>query len=239
MPQLKVLAFEQKFHLNPETGKHDKPVDWVLLSNINATAQTWHRVADLKPDGKKFDGATQSGRKTDMENMFRARWAVIEPKYDNWKKGHELPRDGTPIASWPFLSADEMKAFQAAGIHTIEEIAGMNDAAMGRVAVPAIRDKREAARKFLENADKNQLIAKVDDMESTIRDLKAKLETRNEKPESPQEVIAAAQMTQAKMKEESEHYKLYSGKDAIEPVVDAAQPKRRGRPPKAAVVATG
>ena len=235
LPSFKVLEFETKFHLNEKTGKRDRAVDWVLVSNINGAAQTWHRVKDLDPSEAKF-GEGQSGWKSDMEQAFLGRWSVIEPKYEHWKKGAELPEEGSALASWPFLSADEVRAFIAAGIKTIEEVAAMNDAAMGRVAVPAIRNKRKAAQQFIENADKVTMQAQIAHLQKQLAELSAP----TDKPEKQD----------GKTAEKEPEYKHYAGREELvvendgqtaapspeeilatsTPSPDA--PKRRGRPRK-------
>ncbi len=226
----KVLEFATKFHRNHETGKKDKPVDWVLLSNPNGGNQTWHRVKDLVYDPEKFGGDDdESGRRVDMEQAFRGRWAVIEPKYRNWKQGEKLPEEGTALASWPFLNVDEVRAFQAAGIRTVEEVAGMNDAAMGRVAVPAIREKRKAARQLLENADKVEMQTQIEALQKQIAELKDI--SQNSEGE---EYVSVPVTPGNKSTEDAPEEKAAPTPEEIiaqsTPSPDA--PKRRGRPRK-------
>lgn len=241
LSSIKVLDFKTRFHHNPKTGKHDKPVDWVLISNINGNVQTWHRVKDLDPSQAKFGDEGQSGRSSEMEQAFQGRWRMIGPKYENWKKGAELPEEGTALASWPFISADEVRAFIAAGIRTVEEVAAMNDAAMGRVAVPAIRDKRKAAQQFLDGADKVTMQAQIEELQKQLAELTAPSQepsngegnmlaaAKEVAPEAPSngKVLPSASGAQAE------------GQTAPTPADIIAQstpspdaPKRRGRPPK-------
>ena len=242
---IKVLAFETKFHRNPETGKHDKPVDWVLISNINGNVQTWHRIKDLDPSQAKFDSENQSGRRSDMEKAFQGRWKMIQPKYDNWKKGMELPEEGTALASWPFISADEVRAFIAAGIRTVEEVAAMNDAAMGRVAVPAIRDKRKAAQQFLDGADKVTMQAQIEELQKQL----AELTGPSQVPSNGEgNMLASEQEATQEHKRSTGREELVVEKDGADQTKPAPTPedivaqstpspdapKRRGRPPKSA-----
>lgn len=240
----KVLKFTTKFHKNHKTGKKDKPVDWVLLSNPNGSNQTWHRVKDLVYDPEKFGGDDdESGRKVDMEQAFRGRWAVIEPKYRNWKQGEKLPEEGTALASWPFLNVDEVRAFQAAGVLTVEDVAGMNDATMNRVAVPAIRDKRKAAQQFLDGADKVTMQTQIEELQKQLAELTA---PSQEPSNGEGNMLAAAKEVAPESPPNGKVAPLASGAQAevqtaptpadiiaqSTPSPDA--PKRRGRPPKSA-----
>lgn len=166
---LKVIEFKTEYRHNPETGKNDRPVDMVLLTNLNKHrhSETWHRVKDLIPK-KEFDASAGGQRESDIQAFFNARWAIIGPHYENFKRGTKTDIEGTLLASWPLLNQNEVQAFNRAGIHTVEEVAALSDSAINRVHLPDLRGKKREAQKFLDNSDKVALQKRVEALEAII-----------------------------------------------------------------------
>lgn len=54
---------------------------------------------------------------------------------EQWREGEELPTKGTPIKTWPALSPSQRDAVLNAKIRTVEELAGANDEAKGRIGM--------------------------------------------------------------------------------------------------------
>ena len=133
----RIIRFETRLTRDPATKKMEKQVDWVLMaasaSKVNK-AETWHRVKDLIPN-EKFDDR-DDGTNSEIMDFFRARWAYIKPHYENYKKGIGMTDSGTSINSWPMLSQDEIRVFHSVGIHTIEDIAELNEGDYGFGAPP-------------------------------------------------------------------------------------------------------
>jgi hypothetical protein len=143
--------------------------------------------------------------------MALNRWRVIEPAYNAWKQGQELPASGTPLAAWPGITPEQADVFRQTGLRSVEEIADASDSLMQRVQLPGVRDIRDNARRFLEARDQ----AKVADA------LAAKDEQINALQDQLEEL---RQLVLAREADSS---------DDLEADGSAA-PRRRGRPPKVA-----
>lgn len=121
-----------------------KPVDWVLTAprgEAMESAQTWHRVSDLRPNGK------EAGQIALARN---ARWAAIGPKYDAWKTAETIPEDGTPLAAWPGVTQDQSAFLKRMGITAVEHVRDMTDATIAKLPFPDARKLPGLARAFLE-----------------------------------------------------------------------------------------
>nr|DAO70305.1 MAG TPA: protein of unknown function (DUF4332) [Caudoviricetes sp.] len=171
-PTIRVIGFKVEYSMNKETGKRDRPVEWVEYAPTHAvmTSRIWGRVKDLMPpevldndeDGKKIA-------------FMQHRWAMIEPAYDAWKKGQELPLSGTPLSTWAGVTAEQAQALNRVGIRTVEEIAGLTDSHIGKVPLPNVRDLIAQAKAFLETADRNVVADKLAEQQGEIDVLKEQL----------------------------------------------------------------
>ena len=137
-----------------------------------------------------------------------AYWAVIGPRYEAWKKGHEVPVDGTPLTAWPGCRPEEAERFHLMRIYTVQDVAKMTEADMDRYGMGA-RDKRSQALAFLEAGDRAKVAGESEQLKKDLADTKAELA----------EALAAIRELSARVPQGDN--------------VDMAPP-RRGRPPKAA-----
>ncbi len=210
---LKVLEFKTDYKMNEETGKRDRPVHWVLLTNLSkhGRSETWHRVRDLQP--KDFDADSAGGRASDVQKFFEARWKVIQPHYDNWLKGRDMTIDGTPLNTWPALSADEVRVLNGAGVHTVEAVSQLSEGLLGRIPLPNMRETKKAAAKFLDNADTVSLMNRIEQLEALLA------ATSGDETEDEEPVLEADTVEQL------------AGEDAPAPIPEepAPKPKRRRR----------
>lgn len=141
--------------------------------------------------------------------IARERWAAIGPAYEAWKKGHEVPVDGTPLAAWPGVTAEQADVLRSFGMRTVEEIAQATDSIIARVQLPGMREMQTQARAYLDSADQVRV---SEDLARKDREL---AELRDQLEEMRQIVLAA----QAEADPDLEA----DGSEA---------PRRRGRPPK-------
>lgn len=164
---IRVLDFRQ------DLNAAGKPVDWVCYAGAHAlnTTSTWARVNDLIPPETVRPNA---GIK--LVHM-KAIWDKIGPKYEAWKQGEEIPADGTPIAAWPALSKEQVKALRSASVNTIEDLARASDAALGEIKLPQTRDLRRQAQAFLELRDNQDKASELAELRAEIERLKAGGET--------------------------------------------------------------
>jgi len=107
----------------------------------------------------------------------------FEKQYEGWKKGHEIPREGTPILTWQAISPEQNARLRAMGYTVIEDLAAVPDNALGNIGLDG-RSLRDMARAWLnEGKDKGinaQLIAeqavKIDNQQATIDNLQSQID---------------------------------------------------------------
>jgi len=105
-----------------------EPRDWVLIAPTGEAferTQVWHCIDHIRPDGAKM-------RNGAMADLMRKRWEVVEPAYNAWKRGEEVPENGTPLAAWPGVNQDQTKFLKAKGILSVEQVAEMSDSTRWR-----------------------------------------------------------------------------------------------------------
>jgi hypothetical protein len=143
-----VLDFRTEYRTGHE------PRDWVLLAPSGEAferTQVWHIVDTLRPNGKLHG---------DMAVRQEARWAIIEPAYNAWKRGEEVPENGTPLGAWPGVNQDQAKFLRTKGIVSVEQVAEMSDSTIETLPFPGRRDLPKLAKMFLEGQKDADLAAK-------------------------------------------------------------------------------
>lgn len=169
-----VKQFRTTYVFNPDTGLDDRPVDEVEIAPRGSTNQssTWWRISEIKPKDKPL--------KRDNEGLkamaLNARWSIIEPHYNRWKSGQEIPEDGTPLAAWAGVNPAQAEAFKLAGIRTVEDVAAMGEDMINVVRVPNPRAFKLAAQGFLSSQDVAAAEKRYSDQEQKIANLEAMLE---------------------------------------------------------------
>jgi len=153
-------------------------------------------LACITPHGSKdrFEKVADEWLKQIREQALRAQypleWAnYFQAAYDEWKKGNELPREGTPVRTWPAVTKEQGVRLQALGLTTIEDLAQTPDGGLGVIG-PDGRYLRDLAKSWINEskdkginakalADANARITEQDrqlaDMRQSITELKAEL----------------------------------------------------------------
>ncbi|TRD03802.1 hypothetical protein FJV76_14285 [Mesorhizobium sp. WSM4303] len=143
-------------------------VDWVRYSpagflNANTTES---RVEHLRPS-KKHMASPQA-----LETVIMLqRWKQIEPAYDLWKSGNEIPVYGTPLSQWAGIKPAYIALFKQHGITTVEGVRDMVESHLERIKVPNIRYIKTEAGLFLESTDKAKSAAREADMQRRLQEL--------------------------------------------------------------------
>lgn len=107
----------------------------------------------------------------------------FEKQYEAWKKGHELPREGTAILTWPVASQEQNARLRALGYQVVEDVAALPDGSLGQLGLDG-RELRDMARAWLqEGKDKGvntRLIAEqsvqIDTLQQQIERLLGEVE---------------------------------------------------------------
>lgn len=75
-------------------------------------------------------------------------------QFSEWKKGNELPREGTPIQTWQAASNEQRSRLKAIGIPTVEDLAAYPDTGLGQIGLDG-RYLRDLAKGWIaEGKDK-------------------------------------------------------------------------------------
>ncbi len=99
----------------------------------------------------------------DMKRQVRdgrlpAAWYdYYQDSYDRWKKGEELPLNGTPIKTWGVLSPAQQKNLIGISVLTVEDLAQLNDEGMKRIGMGALDLKNKAVAWLRQLNDKGGL----------------------------------------------------------------------------------
>lgn len=127
-----------------------------------------HEPADDKGNYREVHWITWAikggGGKTNRDKASRIKktepllWEVMEPIYERWCKGQEAPEEGTPLDVWPAVTKGQVEILKSLHIRTVEDVAGMNDAAMQRFGMGA-RALRDKAAAFVEAKEGEAVLA--------------------------------------------------------------------------------
>jgi hypothetical protein len=74
---------------------------------------------------------------------------VLNPFYENWKKGETAPVTGTALESW-IADAGLVKVLNQVGIRSVEDFAATEEHLLIKLNIPNIREKVKRAKAFLE-----------------------------------------------------------------------------------------
>lgn len=172
-PTIVVLGFKQTFERDPQTGVMNRPVDWVNYAPVHAvqTTQIWERIDKMRPPENGL-GRDDAGAKMAYLNI---RWSMIEPAYEAWKQGIEMPLDGTPLGAWPGINEAQANAFRAVGVKTVEGIRDLPENLVGKVALPGVREIKKQAGLFLDARDATSAAVRQAEQEERIKGLEEQL----------------------------------------------------------------
>lgn len=185
-PMIRVIEFDQTFETMAKLDEFgDRILDdkgnlvmalqaeiWVTYAPAHnpVNTQTRERVRHLMPN-KDMKG-DKSGEKRKFVNV---RWLQIEPHYNAYLAGEEIPTEGTALGQWAGANKAQSEALKAVGLRTVEEVAAMTDTMCDRVRMPNVRDFRKSAIAYLENAGAAATAAKSAETDSKIEKLEEQL----------------------------------------------------------------
>lgn len=144
--------------------KAGRPVPMIHLMAIimqHGSKDEHHAIADEWLATKRFQAA--EGR---CSPQWIDRW---EAQLAAFKKGEELPRDGTPIKTWAALTREQVIRLIAFGITTVEDLAAQPDSSLMNMGLDG-RNMRDMAKHFLAQGEGAAGTAKkMADMEEANR----------------------------------------------------------------------
>ena len=150
------------------------PDHWVKYCNRNTpqSAATEDRIRHLDPDSLNFPTGVDN---SDKVAFFQHRWAQIKPAFDAWVNGQKLPEYGIPLAAWPALDAGQVKAFQAAGINSIEDVRDIHESMMAKVRLPNLRDLKRLAGIYIDGLGATKAAEAQQALETKVSSLEEQL----------------------------------------------------------------
>ena len=146
------VKFEKRFRYDDD-GKPIKEDHWCTWAKkgVSIPTETVDRIDRLKQDPPV--------------------WMAIEGAYEAWVKGVTFETDGIPLDVWPGLEPHQVEVLRGHKILSVEDLASMNDGDIQRIGFPGLRQRRDNARKYLENKDSQDQISKL---EAKIKELEAR-----------------------------------------------------------------
>lgn len=136
---------------------------------------------------KEADVWLKEIRNKALHGEYPLEWVnFFEAQYAEWKKGNELPREGTPTRTWPAVTKEQGVRLIAMGYTTIEDVAQIPDSALGQVG-PDGRYLRDLSRSWINDSKDKGINARA------LADANAKIEQQGQRIESLQQQVAVLQ----------------------------------------------
>jgi hypothetical protein len=151
------------------------PDYWVKYVNrgMPQSAATEERLRHMDPANLVLPEGADGGSK---QAFLEHRWAQIKPAFDAWLSGQQMPEYGIPLAAWPAMSPEQIKAFHSAGIRSIEDVRDMTEALITKVRLPNIRDLKKLAGLYIEGLGAAQTAEREAARDAEIAALREKLD---------------------------------------------------------------
>lgn len=171
------LQFERREKENkPETLKQGhyvgRDIDYVFVT-LPGGRDVF--AAEVDKWMERQEGYARNGR-------INPQWLeMYKEHYERWKKGEEIPVNGTAIKGWQALSPAQTRLVIQAGIRTVEDLAACNDEALRRLGMGG-RDLVNKAKSWLKGANDHGKVAMQNAaLEKENENLKITLESLEEK----------------------------------------------------------
>lgn len=110
----------------------------------------------ITPQGSKDSvakPATEWLETTDQqvrEDRLPADWAEkFHAAFAHWKRGEELPVEGTSLANWPVITPGQLATCKSIHVLTVEDLALLNDEGLRRLGMGGL-DMKKMAKKYLD-----------------------------------------------------------------------------------------
>lgn len=114
-----------------------------------------------------------------VKEEHRRRWPEA---YAAFKAGLEDPTTGTPLTQWPGVSVGQIEELRYAKVRTVEELAGLSDAAVAKTLPMGGMSLRDKAKRWIEAAEGAAPMeklaaenvakdARIAELEATVKDL--------------------------------------------------------------------
>lgn len=154
-----------------------------------------------------------------MNSQYPLEWSrYFRASYDEWLKGNELPREGTPLKTWSMLTKVQITPLLAAGVTTVEDLAEVPDSGLQILGLGG-RYARDLARGWITEAKDKGINAKA------LADANAKIEQQDQTIASLQRRLTALEASQQRRPDPGDRDDGGEDDDILAP----ATPKGRSR----------
>ena len=124
-------------------------------------------------------------RQRAVKGEYNPEWAQrFRFQFDEYQKGNELPREGTPMQTCPMYSKDQIARARAINITTVEDLGQLPDSGLSMLGLDA-RHMRDSARAWLSEAKDKGVVSRQ------IADQNVKLDALEAENASLRERLAA------------------------------------------------
>lgn len=177
---------EREFGVNHEASERaGRPVPRVIV------------MACITPHASKdcFEKPAEEWLTQIKQKALRGEYPVewynhFDLQFSEWKKGNELPREGTPVQTWQAVTKEQGIRLRACGFTTVEDVAQIPDSGLGVVGLDG-RYLRDLARSWMNEAKDKGINAKaladanvrIAEQEAQIARLNQRLEALEAKEE--------------------------------------------------------
>lgn len=172
-------AETQRFADNPNGGDEKLAVRFLMLElpNEEKTKLAGYPVFD---DVEGISIKVPGGRDEVVRKALPSDKRRFAKHYEAFKRGVSEGGVGLPLKEWPGCNKNDVIAFNAVGIRTVEELAGISDTNIHVLGNAGAR-LRQRAREYLERAKSEaptlQLHAALEERDSQIQVLMRAVET--------------------------------------------------------------
>lgn len=132
---------------------------------------------------KKLDQLIQTNR---MPREWKARWVQ---HFEQYRKGIEIPVDGTPIRGWKLLSGAQQETLIRANILTVESLATLTAEAKAHIGMGAIEMQRRAQAWIEQTTSAEGASLKISSIEAENKTLRETVQCLTEKMEALSKVV--------------------------------------------------
>lgn len=107
-----------------------------------------------------------------------AKWDVLKPFYDAWKRQEKAPVNGFPIDAWPGVTTEQARVLKDRHVLSVEDLAQSSQADLGKLGLPGILQLQAKAKAFLEARQNTAPVAaEIAQLREDNRTLREELES--------------------------------------------------------------
>lgn len=165
-----IQGFDSRYLKNPITGEV-KTVDVVTYGPLGdpktVMTKEIRRVSAVLPLDECGDNIAYI--------TAHKLWKTIEPQYEAWKAGNEIPENGTPFAAWDGVTKGQAEILKGMGLRTVEAVAEASDIVINKSGLPNALLIRDTAKKYLASASGSREAAKMTTLETENAALKGQM----------------------------------------------------------------